>query len=294
MYSKSKIPFSYFIFLALFVALPVFAVDIVSPPETVTVSASVGLSTSTPNDNSGGGSVVPTSVVFSGYAYPLATVHIWKDGTPKKIVTADEKGYFIITLNETYNPSVLYTLYAVDKSGGKSLLLNYPLVIKTGYLTQVSGLRFAPTVAIDKTEVKVGDYLSISGYAIPNASIDLTIDGSNDAKFYLESNNEGIYKITIPMLDLKKGDYNLHVNYKNDNKISKVLKFTIGDINILSIDLTTNIPGDCNADQVINLIDFSVVAFWYGKANPPRCVDSNSDNVINLIDFSILAFYWTG
>jgi hypothetical protein len=293
MYSNSLTKLIFFTLLALFTTLPVFAVDIVSPPENVTVSAFVGISTSTPSADNGGGAI-PTSVTFNGYAYPGAMVHIWKDGTPNKTTSADERGYFNISLGETYSPNVLYTLYAIDRSGRQSLLLNYPLVVKTGYLTQVSGIRFAPTIVIDKTEVKFGDYLSVSGYSIPNASIDIVIEGSQKVNYHVKSKNDGTYQLTVPLLDLRKGEYGVHSNYENDKKISKVINFTIGDVNILSVDLTTNIPGDCNADQVINLIDFSVVAFWYGKVSPPRCVDTNSDNVINLVDFSILAFYWTG
>jgi hypothetical protein len=198
------------------------------------------------------------------------------------------------SLQELYSPNVLYTLYAIDKAGGRSIILNYPIVVKKGYVTQVSGIRFAPTISADKVEVKKDGNITIFGYALPNVPIDLVIGGIKDQTFNIVSKNDGKYQTTLTLTDFIKGNYNIHVNYKNDKRISKVIQFTIGDVNILSADLSTNIPGDCNADQVINLIDFSVMAFWYGKDNPPRCVDTNSDNVINLIDFSILAFYWTG
>lgn len=276
----------------LFTTSDLYALDMIAGPEVVGVSASVGVITITPIDEGGGG--ITTNAIFRGQAYPGATVHVWKDGVPKQTTIADNRGYFTITLPETYNPSVLYTLYAVDTEGRKSLLINYPLVIKTGYLLQVSGIRFAPTIGIDKTEVKFGDYLNVSGFSMPNTPIDIQISGLQSVMYHLKSKNDGSYKIMIPLQGLEKGTYDIYSSYENDKKISKVLKFTIGNTNILSIDLTTNIPGDCNADQVINLIDFSVVAFWYGKSNPPRCVDTNSDDLINLIDFSILAFYWTG
>ena len=122
----------------------------------------------------------------------------------------------------------------------------------------------------------------------------VVIDGENSQTFTLTSDADGLYKIIIPLGSLSKGDYSIHVNYTDDTRISKLIKFIIGDANILSSDSVTNIPGDCNADNVINLVDFSVLAFWYGKDNPPVCVDTNHDGIINLVDFSILAFYWTG
>lgn len=284
---KNRLTIKFFIALCLcfYAQMSVFADD-------VSVSASVTNITVTPTDEGGGG--ILTGVVFSGVAYPGAVVHVWKNGIPKTTTVADSKGYFNINLNEIYSPSVLYTLYAIDKENRRSLLINYPIVIKSGYLTQVSGIRFAPTVAIDKSEVKEGDYLSVYGYAAPNMAIDLNIKGLLNRSFYLTSKSDGAYQIIIPLLDLKKGAYDLYVNYEKDNRISKVIQFTVGDVNILSTEMTKNLPGDCNADELINIVDFSIAAFWYRKSNPPKCIDTNNDNIINLVDFSILAFYWTG
>ena len=296
MYSKSILKLISFIVFSLLVAQQSFALTITSQPENATVSATVGGTIIGPIDDncSGCSSGSLMGIVFSGYAYPKATVHVWKNGTPKVSTIADLNGYFTATLTELYNPNVLYTLYAIDKANRRSILLNYPVVAKTGFLTVISGIRFPPTIALDKTEVKAGDYLTVLGYAIPNAAIDVVIDAARGGTYSLTSNKDGTYQLSIPLLDLRKGKYNIHVNYHNDKKISKVMQFTIGDINILSEDLVANIPGDCNADQIINIVDFSVAAFWYSKPNPPKCVDTNNDNIINLVDFSILAFYWTG
>ena len=286
------IKFTAFLLLVTFSARPVLALDMVSQPENVTVSATVTSISIIPTDEGGGG--VLTGVVFSGYAYPHAIVHIWKNGTPKTTTVADNNGYFSINLNEIYSPSALYTLYAIDKDNRRSLLINHPVVIKSGYITQISGIRFAPTIITDKTEVKEGDYLDVSGYALPNTPINLTIKGLVSQSFHLTSKVDGTYQIPLPLIGFKKGSYDLFVNYEKDKRISKVIQFTIGNVNILSTEMTTNIPGDCNADELINIVDFSIAAFWYGKINPPKCIDTNHDNSINLVDFSILAFYWTG
>lgn len=283
----------FYIFLTVFMTQSVSA-DTIAETSAVSVSAVVGGGVITITPSGGGVGTVQTSVSFSGFAYPGAVVHLLKDGISKMTKTANDRGIFNITLDESYNPNVLYTLYAIDKSNRSSVIINYPVVVKSGYLTQISGIRFSPTIVIDKTEVKAGDYLSVSGYALPNEQINIEIEGLQQRSFSIISNNEGLYKITVPLLDLKQGNYNLYVNYENDKRISKVVKFVIGELNILNIDLTINIPGDCNSDQIINLIDFSVMAFWYKKSNPIQCVDTNKDNIINLVDLSILAFYWTG
>jgi hypothetical protein len=273
----------------------VFALTITST-ESISISAMVNSSAIvSPGGGSNGSMGIPkTATRFSGYAYPNALVTILENGINRIIIQADATGYFETTLEEKYNNNSLYTLFVNDTKGQRSLLLNYPIVIYDGYVTYISGIRFTPTISTDKTEAKIGDYLTVYGSSLSSQNMQVVIDGENSQTFTLTSDADGLYKIIIPLGSLSKGDYSIHVNYTDDTRISKLIKFIIGDANILSSDSVTNIPGDCNADNVINLVDFSVLAFWYGKDNPPVCVDTNHDGIINLVDFSILAFYWTG
>ncbi len=260
--------------------------------EEVTVTAQVGTVTVTPT--TGGFGLPRTAVSFSGYAYPKAIVTILKEGTKAISVLADTSGYFSATLEEKYDTTTIYTLYAMDVSGNKSLLINYPIVVYTGYVTHLSGIKFAPTIVTDKAEVRFGDYLTVYGHSLPNADMEVFIEGKEKKSFTLTSNKNGTYKIILPMQNLPKGDYVVYARYLNDTRITKLVKFIIGELNIPNTDIVENIPGDCNYDGIINLVDFSVLAFWYNKPNPPKCVDTNRDNKIDLVDFSILAFWWTG
>ena len=269
----------------------------------VSVSAIVnGSGGSTGPSGSGGGelsgniSIPETSVRFSGSAYPGATVTLMKDGNYATSVKADSQGLFDITLTEQYNGAILYSLETVDKNNNKSLLINYPLVVTTGYLTYISGILFPPTVTLDKVQVASGDYLTVAGYALPQKEMQIVIEDQNDQivkTFTLTSEDNGSYDITLPLMNIPMGDYSLYVKYPDDTRISKLVRFIIGDSNISSTDTSLNIPGDCNADDQINLVDFSILAFWYKKPSPPKCVDINHDGIVDLIDFSILAFYWT-
>lgn len=248
-----------------------------------------------PENPSTGGYIIPKiAVLFKGEAYPNAEVFILKNG--KKIISvfADGKGYFSSLISEEYQSTIMYTIYAEDISGDRSIIINYPVVVRYGYITELSNIRFAPTISSDKIEVISGDYISIAGYSMPNRTLELKINGKIYDDYKLTSLNNGSYKITLPLIDYPKGEYTISINYLNDARISKLLKFIVGNQNI-NINMNYSIiPGDCNRDNIINLIDFSVLAFWYQKPNPPICVDTNRDNIIDLIDFSILAFYWTG
>jgi hypothetical protein len=295
----TKILFSLFFILSLIFSS---FINTIYADETLTITAQVGSTPVTPPVSGGGGAVLlpSTAVRFSGYAYPDANVYLLKEGKEETQVQADALGAFNITLPEEYDSTILYTLYAVDKSFNKSLLLNYPIVIYEGFVTHLSGIRFAPTVFVDKTEVNFADSIIVSGYATPNANLEIIITkkgGDSNAvekkTFNLLSSQDGSYNLDISVLGFAKGEYTLYVKYKEEVKFSKTITFIVGEVSKLNTD-GDNIPGDCNFDRIINLVDFSILAFWYKKPNPPVCVDTNKDDIIDLIDFSILAFYWTG
>jgi hypothetical protein len=53
---------------------------------------------------------------------------------------------------------------------------------------------------------------------------------------------------------------------------------------------------DLNRDGKVNLVDFSILVFWWGtpggNSNPPADINSNAK--VGLEDFSILLFNWSG
>lgn len=259
-------------------------------PEVLTVSAIVGGLPSI-DPGSGGGGVYKSGVRFSGLAYPGAIVTVLKRDNTTLTVIADNKGAFTIFVPE--NNWQLFTLFATDTAGRKSTLLNFPTVLYAGVVTDISGIRFAPTITTDKIAVKKGDYLTIEGASLPNDDVEVAFEGNDGRTFSLASNNLGVYNITIPA-DFSEGEYVLRARYEGDTRTSKAIKITVGTATILRVEAVSNIPGDCNFDQRVTLVDFSVLAFWYSKTNPPKCVDANTDGIINLVDFSILAFYWNG
>lgn len=73
--------------------------------------------------------------------------------------------------------------FATDVFGRKSTLLNFPTVLYSGYLTDISGIRFAPTITTDKISVKKGDFITIEGSSLPNKNIDLVFDGPENRTF---------------------------------------------------------------------------------------------------------------
>ena len=78
----------------------------------------------------------------------------------------------------------------------------------------------------------------------------------------------------------------------------RVISFTVGTKNVVK---TTEIKlkGDLNGDNKVNLIDFSITAFWYKRVLSANFLVKetealNGDGKVDLVDFSIMAFFWTG
>ncbi len=70
---------------------------------------------------------------------------------------------------------------------------------------------------------------------------------------------------------------------------SKAMSFYVGK----SASNTGVCPGaDLNKDKKVNLIDFSILLFYWGTNN--TCADQNKNGKVDLIDFSIMLYNWTG
>jgi len=82
------------------------------------------------------------------------------------------------------------------------------------------------------------------------------------------------------------------------SSFSKTVGFTVGTKNVLAqLPAQSIIKSDLNNDKRVNLIEFSILAYWFKRpltqAAAPL-VDLNHDGKVDLVDFSILAYNWTG
>jgi hypothetical protein len=49
---------------------------------------------------------------------------------------------------------------------------------------------------------------------------------------------------------------------------------------------------DLNCDGYVDIVDFSIMYYWFDKSNPPQRVDLSKDGKVDIYDFSIMAYYW--
>lgn len=280
---------------ALFGTPNVFADEIISI--TATVPGVVG-----PGGGGGGGGgggfgfSTPTAITFSGRAYPLSKVTILRDGVIAITTIAGPDARFQVTLENLLEGNYTFAVYSEDASGRKSATFSFPLFITAGAATTVSGIFIAPTIDVDKSEVRQGDNINIFGIAAPSTDITISVHSNIEQFVQTQTDASGVYAYTFDTSPLELGTHNTKSKAKTATTASEFgnpISFTVGNKNVPK-DKVCGRRGDANKDCRVNIVDFSIMAYWYTRADVPEEIDLNADGEVTIVDFSILAYNWTG
>ena len=295
-----------FILFVFFVLIPqiVFAVDVVVNND-VTISARVNDPNTIPNNGGGGGGsgggenlILPTIVNFSGMADALSRVYILKDGKIAVTTISDQAANFSVSLSGLSNNTYTFSVYSEDKNNRKSSFFSFPVYITEGTTVNIGNIFLSPTIDTDKSEVKKGDDLIIFGLSIPQKEVVISVHSDQEYFFKVISNAMGAYIYNLDTSILEIGKHQTKSKNTLSNQLSLYatpVTFSVGTENKPKDSKDCSfLRGDLNCDNHVNLIDFSIMAYWYKKINPPQKVDLNNDRKITLIDFSIMLFNWTG
>lgn len=270
--------------------------------ETVSAVPTTPITSTTSSGGGGGGSsattvITPTAVNFFGRAYPGSVVVLLKDSQLAVRTVAGPDAIFSINLTGLSSGSYIFSVYGEDKSDRQSTLLNFPITITYGATTNVSGIFLAPTIAVDKSEVKKGDNIAIFGQSAPHTDVTIAVNSNEEFFNKVKTDSTGAYLYNFDSTLLEVGQHSTKSKGSLDNAISafgKTVDFSVGIKNILVEGIPVVSKGDLSHDNKVNLVDFSIMAYWYKRVNPPVAVDLNGDNKIDLVDLSIMAYHWTG
>lgn len=250
----------------------------------------------------GGGNSTPsipsTNVVFTGRAYPKSTITLLKDAQVVATTIADATANFQVTISNISGGNYIFSVYSEDSKGIRSPLLTFPVGVTAGVTTKVSGIFIAPSILVDKSEVKKGDTVAIFGQSAPSSEV--TISVNSEEEFFIKrmTDKNGVYLLNFDTSVLEMGQHSTKSRSAVNGEISsfsKVVGFIVGHKNVLALPpVGATGGGDLNQDGRLNIIDFSIMAFWYKRPNPPIAADLNGDGKVDLVDLSILAFNWTG
>lgn len=275
-----------------FFACPVLADEIVSITATVPGVTGGGSS----GGGGGGGYSAPTGITFSGRAYPLSRVTVLRDGQIAITTIAGPDAVFTATLQNLSSGNYTFTVYSEDSAGRRSTVFSFPLYITSGATTDVSGIFVAPTIDVDKAQVKQGENISIFGIASPSSAIVISVHSAIEQFLHTQTDQNGVYLYTYDTSPLEIGGHETKskaILGAAASEYGKVVSFQVGSKTIPKPTGCAT-AGDMNTDCRVNLIDFSILAYWYKKAGVPASVDLNGDGKVTIVDFSILAYYWTG
>lgn len=233
-----------------------------------------------------------TSISFSGSAYPGARVVVLRNGFSYLSKETDSSGRFFIEDKKAVAGTYTFSVKAHDTSGRESAPITFSIIIPKGRAVFVEDIIIPPTIGISSPNISSTGAVTISGETLPGVSMEIFVA---ENKYTTRSDSLGVYRQSISP-NLSNGFYVVRARPllgDGIDRFSAALSLRIGDT--AGIFNPSEVPKwDLDGNGRVDLIDFSILAFWYRKGNPPASVDLNGDGVVDLQDMSVLAYYWTG
>lgn len=238
----------------------------------------------------------PTKVVIDGKAYPNAFVHILQDGKQVSTVPANQKGDFHYETSTITPGPIIFGFWAEDSKKTKSITITTTFQVVQSAVTTVSGIMLPPTIDVGKKSVPLGEKLDIFGETLPDAEVFVSVDSESISTTNTPSLANGKWNTSLDTSALKneslhtvKVQSEIILSDKSAKRsgFSQSVGFYVG-----TKDIGTVVSSDVNNDGKVNIVDFSILLFYWGTSE--ITVDFNRDGQVNLTDFSILLFNWTG
>ena len=262
----------------------------------ISVSATVAGEVPPPSPPpAGGGALLPpvAKAIFQGRAYPKAFLTILKDGKVAATFFAESSGLFRKELTGLSGGIYTFGIWAEDIEGRKSVTLGFTVSILEGRTTIISGIFISPTIEVGPTQVERGDAVNILGQAFPESQVNIFIASKEIVK-EASTTKEGkwVYELDTGPLEEREHQTRARAVF-GDGEISpfsQTLSFLV-----LPPGALVCRGADLNFDGRVNIIDFSILLFFWGQTKPANvCADINFDGIVNIVDFSIMMYYWTG
>lgn len=247
----------------------------------------------------GGGGIVQTNtanIYIDGTTFPGALVYVLKNGVAVGSVTSDENGHFIY--HASFEPgAAVFALYAMDKEGNRSGTASYTTTLIANATVSLVNLLLPPLVTTDKESLIPGEILTVIAKGAPNANALINVEEIPALFLHVIFDSSGVATLPLDSTELKKGEYTLKGRLEKGQTVSspsQLVKFLVGDKTKKRQPVTECRIADFNCDGHVDLVDFSILLYWFDKSGMPANIDLNADGRITIEDFSILIYYWTG
>ena len=242
-------------------------------------------------ERSSGGAISPNKVSIQGYGYPSSTLEVLRRSVlDAKYVNVpsternevDTDGVFDIYLEALLQGEYLFALRAHDVDGNQTGIISFGTHLRLGSDLIVDELVLPPTLSLEKTTLTESSDLFVSGYASPGADIELIIE---EHEHSTTADDLGKYELAIQTNDLSLGDHYI----KAKQVISDSLESSYSVDTGFRISALETPEADFNADQVINITDWSIFLFRWGTDDEvlKAKVDMDKNGTVDITDFSI-------
>ena len=237
-------------------------------------------------------------VTITGYAFPLSDIYVLVDGNQAERSTADSSGEFTVIIDQIARGAYTFGTYAVDADGVRSSTFSTTFTVTGARGSTLSNINIMPSISVDPDPVDPNSTVTFSGYSIPNATV--TVENQNDRSsvtlktFTTSSDSDGRWSIDVSTTGFSVGTWKVRAKARQTGGVST----EYSNFTFYGVGEEANRPRnpDLNRDGFVNLIDFSILLFWWntdgGASDPPA--DINADGRVSLTDFSIMIFNWTG
>lgn len=258
----------------------------------VSASVSGGVPPTPPGGGGGGGGGGgPASVIFQGRAYPKAFITLLKNGAVAATFFAENSGLFKRELTGITSGTYSFGIFAEDTEKRKSVTLGFTIGLPEGLTTTISGIFISPTISLTPTQVEKGENIDIYGQVFPESKVNIFIS-SNEIVKEIPATKEGKWTYKLNTLSLEEAEHQAKsmalFGAGEQSPFSQTLSFLV-----LKKGTRVCKGADLNFDGKINIVDFSILLYFWNQTNPSnRCADINFDGRVNIIDFSIMMYWW--
>lgn len=237
------------------------------------------------------------TVTLSGWTAPGSAVSLLQDGVKAVTTQSKSDGTFKATIIDIQRGSYDFSASFTDPAGTVSSLYTAALFVGQGTQNDIANIVLPPTLKLSSDSIQSGDSLTISGYASPESTISISIEGQGSLgssalhTYSATTTPTGSWRKEIDTASFAKGMYAVEARASREggakSGLSKLATLGVG----ISISGSCGKP-DMNDDGKVNLVDFSI--FLLSWQTTEASADYNCDGQVNLADFSIMLFNWTG
>lgn len=236
-----------------------------------------------------------TEITVQGKAFPNSTVTILLDGSSVGTVRTNSSGEFLFN-TESDPGTVSMSFYANDSQGTRSATFNTTFDVTQGAVTNVNGVLIPPTIRVNNAEVNPGDVITLSGQTVPNVTVEIAIDDESQI-LTTTSDSSGNWSVQFDTSSVSVAEHTVKARFKTgEGRLQTESIYGTALQLFVGVEGRATSNSDLNRDGFVNLIDFSILIFWWGtpggSSNPPADINLNGN--VGLEDFSILLFNWTG